>query len=121
MRILSFSRKWAKLHLELPIEHRPYFTTFRYPRRDKDWSRHEIVQVYYKTRTPEREKLGVAEITNKELRKIATAYKVYESTEAEAQADGFVNLREMNEWFRKTHGKRIFEEPVNKLTLRWLQ
>ena len=106
MRILSFSKRWQKLS-------NPVFTTFRFPRRDEDWQVGEMVQVYYKNRTPQRERLGEAKIINKELRKIATV------TEQEAIADGFANLFEMNTWFRKT--QRIFEEPINKLTLRWVE
>lgn len=113
MRILSFSKKWDKLQ-------QPEFTTFRFLRKDKDWFIGETVQVYYKNRSPQREKIGEAEITNKELRKIATAYEPYRPTEEEAKADGFASLFEMNTWFRETHGSRIFEEPINKLTLKWV-
>lgn len=120
MRIVSFSKKWGKLHLELPIEERPEFTTFRFPRKDRDMEVGERVQVYFKNRTPQREKLGEAIIINKEMRKIATAYEPYRPTEEEAIADGFTSLFEMNVWFREVHGNRIFEEPVNKLTLKWI-
>ncbi len=114
MRIMGFSQKWPKLK-------QSEFTTFRFSRRDKrDWEVGEVVQVYFKNRTPQREKLGEAEIVKKELRKIATAYEQYRPTEEEAIADGFANLFEMNTWFRKTYGKRIFEEGINKLTLRWI-
>ena len=113
MRIMSFNKKWDKLN-------QPEFTTFRYPRADRDWEIGERVQVFYKNRSLQREKLGTAEIINKELRKIATAYEAYRPTENEAQADGFPSLLEMNVYFRKTYGSRIFEEPISKLTLRWL-
>jgi len=110
MRIISFSKKWGKLN-------QPEFTTFRFPRKDRDWEVGETVQVYYKNRTPQRERLGIAKIVNKELRKIATAFEQYRPTEEEAVADGFKNLLEMNIYFRETYGQRIFEEPINKLTL----
>jgi len=113
MRIISFTKKWQKLS-------NPEFTTFRFPRRDRDWYIGEVVQLYLRNRTPQREKLGEAEIINKEVRKIATAYEPYRPTEAEAIADGFGSSVEMNVWFRKTYGSRIFEAPVYKLTLRWL-
>ena len=64
MRIISFSKRWPKL---LNQE----FTTFRFPRKDRNWEVGERVQVYYKNRTPEREKLGEAEIINKEKRAMA--------------------------------------------------
>jgi hypothetical protein len=113
MRIMSFSKKWDKLQ-------QPEFTTFRFPRKDRDWEVGETIQVYYKNRTPQREKLGEAEIINKELRKIATAHAQYRPTEQEAIADGFTTLFEMNRYFGRTYGERIFEEPINKLTLKWI-
>ena len=114
MRIISFSKEWDKLN-------QPEFTTFRFQRKDKDWYVGEIVQVYFKNRSPQREKLGEAKIISKEMRKIATAYEQYRPTEEEAKADGFDNLFEMNIWFRKIFRDRIFEEPINKLTLRWIR
>ena len=113
MRIISFNKKWGKLEQK-------EFTTFRFQRRDKDWEVNETVQVFYKSRSPQREKLGIAQITNKEMRKVATAFEQYRPTEAEAQADGFDDLFQMNVYFRETYGSRIFEEPINKLTLKWL-
>lgn len=114
MRILSFNKKWAKLQ-------NSEFTTFRFSRKDRDWEVKEHVQIYLKNRTPQREKLGDAIIINKELRKIATALKQYRPTEQEAIADGFSSLIDMNTYFRKTYGSaRLFAEPINKLTLRWL-
>lgn len=113
MRIISFSKKWEKLQQK-------EFTTFRFPRKDRDWEVGEKVQVFYRNRTPLREKLGMAEITNKEIRKLGTTFEEYRPTESEAIADGFDSLREMNGYFRDTYGRRIFQEPINKLTLRWV-
>lgn len=112
MRIISFSEHWPKLK-------QPEFTTFRFPRKDRDWYIGEVVQVYFKNRTPQREKLGIAEIINKETCKIGSAYEHFRPTEAEAIVDGFASLIEMNKWFTKVHGDRIFMQPINKLTLRW--
>ena len=114
MRILGFSQKWPKLEQE-------EFTTFRFPRRDRDWQVGEQVQIVIHPRKKGGgEHLGIAKIIKKELRKIATAHSEYRPTEQEAVEDGFENLKTMNEWFRDTHGSRIFQEPVNKLTLKWL-
>ncbi len=55
MRIISFTEMWLKLKS-------PVFTTFRFPRKDKDWQVGEIVQVYFKNRSPDRKKLGEVEI-----------------------------------------------------------
>ena len=63
MRIISFTEKWSKLE-------QPIFTTFRYPRIDRDWQIGEMVQVFYKNRSPKREKLGVAQIIGKEPREL---------------------------------------------------
>ncbi len=113
MRELGFSQKWGKLNNNV-------FTTFRFPRKDRDWEVEEVVKIVFKPRSKQRQVLGVAKITNKEMRKIATAYEQYRPTEEEAIADGFTNLFEMNTWFNKTYGKRIFEEPINKLNLMWI-
>lgn len=107
MRIISFSKKWDKLN---QIE----FTTFRFPRGDKDWYQSEIVQVFFKSRSPQRENLGVAEIISKESRLGA-------QDDAEAQADGFIDCQDMEQWMIKTYGERKTWKPMNKLTLRWVR
>ena len=111
MRILGFSKKWDKLKQNT-------FTTFRYPRGDKDWAIGEQVQIVFKPRSKDREVLGQAEIINKEIRKIGTAFEQYLPTEEEARADGFSSIIEMNKYFSDTYGRRIFQEPIHKLTLR---
>ncbi len=101
MRIISFSKHWQKLA-------NPEFTTFRFPRKDKDWFKGEIVQVFYKSRSPQREKLGTAEIISKETKTIGSI------TILEAIADGFNNDFEM--W--RFLGKPNMNRTINKLTLR---
>ena len=103
MRILGFSKKWDKLH---HIE----FTTFRFPRRDKDWEVGEQVQVVYKPRSKEREILGIARINFKEIK------QVRDITEDEAVADGFLNTIAMRAWL----GKPLVSRKIHKLSLRWL-
>lgn len=44
MRILGFSKHWAKLD-------NPEFTTFRFPRKDKDWQIGETVKIVIKPRS----------------------------------------------------------------------
>jgi hypothetical protein len=114
LRIISFCKRWTKLE-------QSEFTTFRFPRKDRDWEVGERVQVYLKNRSPQRENLGEAKIIKKEMRVIATIHTEYLPTEEEAIADGFNSLIEMNEFFRDTYGSRIFGEPINKLTLRWVK
>jgi len=111
MRIISFSKKWDKLS-------QPKFTTFRFPRKDKDWYVGEVVQVFFKSRSPQREKLGEAEIIAKELK--LTSDSATDVTDAEAKADGFNNVRDMETWMRKTYGEVKAWTRMNKLTLRWL-
>lgn len=113
MRIISFTKMWDKLK-------QSEFTTFRYPRGDKDWQEGETVQVYFKNRSPNREKLGVAKIVNKELK--LTGRKDADITDDEAIADGFTDVRNMEQWLMKTYGiRKNCEENMNKLTLRWIE
>ncbi len=116
MRIMSFSKKWGKLS-------QPEFTTFRFPRKDKDWYVGETVQVYFKSRSPQHEKLFDAEIITKEKRAMAkhgdkTGCQLV--TNDEAIADGFpYGYFSMWEFLWDYYGgKRLLDEPINKLTLR---
>ena len=112
MRIISFSKMWDKLK-------QPEFTTFRYPRGDKDWFVGEEVQVFYKNRSPNREKLGEAVIVSK-ISKITGRLET-DVTDADAIADGFTDVRDMEQWLIKTYGiRKVVSEPINKLTLRWI-
>ena len=116
MRILGVSQKWPKLR-------RGKFTTFRFKRRDKVWEVDEEVKVVYKPRSKERELLGIAIITAKERRQFGyiqgEPYNL-EITNIEARQDGFQNYEVMQFWFFNQYGDRIFNEPINKLTLKWM-
>ena len=105
MRIISFSKHWDKLK-------QAEFTTFRFPRKDKDWAVDEIVQVFFKNRSPQREKIGVALIVGKEIR-------LGPKDDKEAQDDGFIDCEDMLRWMVKTYGESKTWKPMNKLTLRW--
>ena len=113
MRILGFSKEWDKLKQD-------EFTTFRFSRRDRDWEVGEVVQVVYKPRSKEREVLGVVEIVSKEARCFAVGTR-HCTTREEAIEDGFSGFQEMRKWLLQTHGKRVDEEWMNKLTLRWVR
>jgi hypothetical protein len=107
MRIISFSKKWDKLK-------QPEFTTFRVPRKDKDWQIGEDVTVYYHNRCKDREYLGVAHIIAKENRWVS------DIRNDEAIADGFPNGKEeMWGFLIKSHKGIEARTPINKLTLRW--
>lgn len=129
MRILGFGNKWPKLQQDT-------FTTFRFKREDRDWEMGELVQVVFKPRSKERQVLGVAKILAKEPRCMAwggsklTDPKV---ANAEANEDGFPDGYDqygnhksgyyyMWEWLFDTYGgRRLLDEPMNRLTLRWLE
>lgn len=131
MRILGFSKKWAKLNNEF------LFTTFRYPRRDKDWQVEEVVQVVYKPRTKERKPLGIARIIRKQEKNTGKRFCYYPLssfpntpdmiTPEEAYEDGFSTMgigcvEGLLGWLRESAGIRFYREPlVNKLTLYWIE
>ena len=109
MRILGFQKKWAKLD-------KPTFTTFRYPRRDRDWEVGELVKVVVKPRSKDREYLGYAEIISIELDHME------DISDDTARQDGFSDAKDMVAWLRKTFSSNdrwVFCYPMNKLTLRW--
>jgi len=131
MRILGFSKKWDKLR-------QPDFTTFRFPRRDKDWEVGEQVRVVYKPRTKEREVLGIAKIIGKERCWVGWATTLIHwihsqkdilpgrggwgtVSHKEAVEDGFSGVLEMIQWMSKTHKDRNNQEIMNKLTLQWVE
>lgn len=123
VRILGFSQKdWMNYLTGKPKLQEKMFTTFRFTRRDKDWGINEIVQIVFKPRTKMREVLGVAEITDKVTRRLtATVHLGTLITADEAKADGFENLNTMFYWMHKIHGSRLWKEPMNKFTLRWIK
>jgi len=111
MRILGFQKCWSKLN-------DPTFTTFRYPRADRDWEMGETVQVVIKPRSKRREFLGYAEII------IMQVYRMEDITDSVAIKDGFASKAEMTEWLRRTYGnqyRRLWNKPMNRLTLSWRQ
>ena len=105
MRILGYSKRWDKLQ-------KPVHTTFRFPRKDKDWFDGEIVQEVYKPRSKEREILQIATIIRKESKFLA------DITHEEAVEDGFINLYAMFEWLGMAHKGGDMFRPINKLTLK---
>jgi len=117
MRILGFSQKWAKLD-------NARFTTFRFTRRDRDWTVGEMVDVVYRPRSKKRRILGLARIVKKEIRAAMLGNLAIEVsgvpvvTHAEAEADGFPGgVEEMLQWLKKA-GRP--DPTINKLTLRWV-
>lgn len=131
MRILGFTKKWAKLNKGI------LFTTFRYPRRDKDWRVEELVQIVYKPRSKEREILGIARIIRKQEKNTKKRWSYYPLpsfpntsdmiTPEEAYEDGFSgmhgggDIEKLLDWLQESAGIRFFRESlVNKLILYWI-
>lgn len=120
MRVLGFSKEWGKLE-------NPEFTTFRFPRRDKDWQVGEEVQVMLHPRSKGGGKfLGIAKIERIEPRRMLNAPflsdKVPIVTNTEAVEDGFWTYNDMRNWLAKAHGESaLAREPMNKLTLHWIR
>jgi len=132
MRILGFSQKWPKLNTD------GLFTTYRFTRKDKDWQVEEVVQIVYKLRSKEREPLGIARIIRKEPKDLNKQFHYnfggYSPpntpdtiTPDEAEDDGFTGMHgggdtaKMRQFFLDTYGYSKCEEPINKLTLYWIE
>ena len=95
MQILTFSKIWKEFS-------KKEFTTFRFPRRDKDWEVEELVKIVYKQRSKkERRELGIAEIINKEPKMI-----LEDVSGLEAKRDGFQSISDV---------------ALNKLSLQWVE
>ena len=131
MRILGFSKLWSKLDNDLS------FTTFRYPRKDRDWEVEEVVKVVFKPRSKDRKELGIARIIRKDKKDTSKRWSYYPSFQkntpdmidpSEAEADGFTGMHgggdvtKMLDFFRESYGYRFYQEPImNKLTLYWIE
>jgi len=136
MRIIGFSKKWGKLNKRWFEQDKYTFTTFRFPRKDKDWEVEELVQVVYKPRSKEREPLGIARIIRKQEKDLRKKYYGFGDickdpdviTPSEAYEDGFVAMRgggDIEKMLGYLRGSSTYEQyyrvgKVNKLILYWL-
>ena len=138
MRILGFSKKGDKL---AAVNKDELFSTFRPPRKDRDWAVEEVVQIVYKPRTKEREILGVARIIRKQLKDPAKDFDYFYGggygarvkntpdiiTPEEAKEDGFVgmhgggDIEKMRKYFYETYGYPKYQDPINRLVLYWIE
>ncbi len=130
MRELGFSKKWGKLK-EL------MFTTYRFTRRDRDWETEEVVKCVYKPRSKEREVLGIARIIRKQPKNLNKFWQYYPTpnypntpdmiSPSEAKEDGFTgmhgggDIEKMRKFFIDTYSYSKCQEPINKLTLYWIE
>ena len=130
MRIIGFSKKWGKLDKKWYEPNLLTFTTFRYPRKDRDWEIEEVVQVVFKPRSKEREVLGIARIIRIEVKDFGEkSHNIQKDTPGsfitfeEATEDGFTtfsgggDIKGMIEFIRQPGRDPI----INKLTLYWIE
>jgi hypothetical protein len=112
MRELGVSVMWPKLQHET-------FTTFRFPRRDKDWQVGETVRVVFHPRGRDRKVLGTAKISGNEPRTFD--YTSPNSiTAAEAHEDGFRDRTDMKQWMKAKYGAAALSKSMNRLTIQWI-
>ena len=134
MRILGFSKKWDKLNKPWFARDIHTFTTFRYPRRDRNWEVEEVVQVVFKPRSKEREPLGIARIIRIQPKDMSKEWWLNKAESdarldsscilpSEAEEDGFTgrhgggDVKAMVEFIKDwSRGDK-----VNKLTLYWIE
>jgi len=136
MREFMVSRKdWMNYLTNTPKLQEPEFTTFRLPRKDKDWREKEIVLIVYKPRGKNREVLGTAKIITKEPKYFFYIphglFKERIINDKDAKRDGFQSSHEMYLAMIKMHGhEKIdgsflvtgpYDGRINKLTLRWMK
>lgn len=129
MRIIGFSSlEWHNYEVERPKLALPRFTTFRFPRRDRDWTPGEIAKTVYKPRARKdtvRTVLGLVVIISVEPRSFLprNINGVKPISNREARMDGFESALEMGKWIQSTYGiGRICEQYIiNRLSLRWTQ
>jgi len=135
MREMGFSRKdWMNYTTNTPKLQEDEFTSFRLPRRDRDWKEKEIVKIVYQPRGKSREVLGSVKIVEKEPKYFFYLphglFKKRIINDKDAKKDGFQNSHEMYLAMVKMHGReRIdgsflitgpYDGKINKLTLRWM-
>ena len=137
MRILGFSKKWPKLNKRWFEPNLQTFTTFRFPRKDRDWEVEELVQVVYKPRSKEREPLGMARIIRKQEKDTNKKFYIFGDTckdpdvitPADAYEDGFSGMHgggDIEKLLAFLKGTSTYEQfyrvgKVNKLTLYWIR
>jgi hypothetical protein len=114
VRILSFQRiNWANhvKHLSSKLQ-AVEFTTWRWPRKDKDWHIGEEVTIVIRSRQKDRVVLGTAVIVNVEMKDPHIGI-----TRDDARADGFHNEHDLA--MHLIYGRPPGATIVNKITLRW--
>ena len=120
-RILSFSEYWINYNVNKRKVDLDFFTTFRFPRADaakgRDWHVAELIQVFYKSRSPNRAFICNGRIINVTPVWFRSPEDMMEKT---AKADGFQTPQIMFDTFKKMHGDRMQKEMINLIFIQQL-
>lgn len=115
---MGFQKQWVNQATGKPKLEGNRFTTFRFPRKDKDWEVGDTVQVVMNPRTKKRLPLGEAIIICKEPRCLIGG-KALTIADEEARVDGFTSATELVDFLTKGKPLSIWGVHPNRLTLRW--
>jgi hypothetical protein len=107
MPLLSFSVKYAELNDGSKTQ------TIRFPRKKRDIKAGDVLYIWWKSRTKNREKLGEG-ICSK-----STFKKVGELTEEDAYRDGFVDLEALQWTLWELHPKITEHTLVHIINWQW--
>ena len=118
MRIMGFQKQWINQVTQTPKLSEETFTTFRFPRKDRDWEVGETVQIVIQPRTKGRLPMGEAMIVTKEI-KCLIGGKATSITNDEARVDGFRLATELVDFIMKGRPLSHWLLHPNRLTLRW--
>jgi len=122
MRIMGFQKQWVNQLTGKPKLEGNRFTTFRFPRKDRDWEVGETVQIVMKPRTKERIPLGEAVIVSKEIKSLIVGpicRNRNSITNDEAQMDGFHSAIDLVDFIMEERPLSNWGLHPNRLTLRW--
>ena len=117
---MGFQKQWINQVTQQPKMASDSFTTFRFPRKDRDWEVGEVIQIVMNPRTKKRIPLGEAMIVTKEPRSLIGG-KAHSITNDEARLDGFRLATELVDFLLKGKPIQYWASHPNRLTLRWLK
>jgi hypothetical protein len=119
---MGFQKQWINQVTGKPKLSEETFTTFRFPRKDRDWEVGETVQVVMNPRTKGRVPVGEAVIVSKEIKALIPAQRHGQTnliTNDEARQDGFMLAAELVDFMLEGKPLSYWGLRPNRLTLRW--
>jgi len=116
---MGFQKQWINQATGKPKLSEETFTTFRFPRKDRDWEVGETVQVVMNPRTKGRQPLGEAMIVTKEVKRLIGAGWPNSITNDEARMDGFRLAAYLVDFLMEGKALSYWGLHPNRLTLRW--